>query len=321
MIKRILLTFAVIFCFLITTAQDKTKLTIGKLLYKQSLLTLKSRINGPMKVENKYVEYEVDYGWSNSANLFLPLSVKHPKFKLLSNINYYHEFYSFKNIKPKIISPENYPMPSDRTLEARKMLISLKSVNILNLFNRTVVLTSSLNTYSNSDIKFKKISGMMIITIPRKKQTPNTSFNWGLINLLRENGEFLPIPMISYAKLYKNKLLLNAVFPYKLSLNKIYNEDFNIGIGTTIGAEWPMVDLRSADGFGSNGDIILNDVACDTGINLEKRLNKYFVLSAETGIRTVFQSEIQDENKHKIAKNDNYNNLYFSLSLMLRIKK
>lgn len=65
----------------------------------------------------------------------------------------------------------------------------------------------------------------------------------------------------------------------------------------------------------------MSNFGIDIGFEVEKRLNKYIVFSAETGISNVFRSEMQDENRNELVENDPYRNFYFGITLGIRIKR
>ena len=319
--KKLLILFYILLPYYIFS-QTKDSLNLRSLVYKNSLIEVQTKYLSGTKLKNKYLNYNIDYGYSTLVKTLIPISVKHKKFKIMGNLTYFKEHFKFNNFEIKDQTAKNLKLiPKHVNISGEKLLTSLRFINILNVFNKKVVLTTNLNSYTNSDWEFKKLTGTLIITLPIKTESKKSMFSLGVANLLRENNQFIAFPIISYNKLLSNNYLLSAIIPYKIKFSKIYNQDFNIGIEAKLATDWPLVDVAKSNFYGSNKDLILSSLGIDIGFDVEKRLNKYFVLGAESGISNIIRSEMQDENRKKLVENDPYNNFYFKIKLGLRIKR
>jgi hypothetical protein len=297
---------------------DSIKLKLLKPIF--NIVKFETNFSNSYNLKNEYIKYDVNNTLTYNVEANIPIYVTNRSFKIMSSLKYIEQNYKLDDFE--IVNHEKISanmLPPKLEIKSQKFLLGFRFINIFQVFGQRVIFVSSINCFTNKDFDIFKPSAMFIANFPIKSNSRKIKKSFGVLNLIRSNGDYIPVPLYNYNRLFNNNLLLKFNFPHQASLEKLFENEFSIGVRSRINSNWPLVDLSNNTYFNEN-KILIKNLGIESSLNLEKRLNKYLVFKFSTGINHVIRSETQDIEESTLIKNNSFHNLFIEAGVFLRIK-
>ena len=184
------------------------------------------------------------------------------------------------------------------------------------LFGKPVFYLASVSGLTNDASTIKKLSGLasVIFTL---KQTPRTRFGLGAVVSIDPS---VPIPgslVVNYWHMFNKNLELNVILPSGASLRQTVSKNLWLSLGTSLSGSVAFQELNYP---GIPKDINYSTLDLKSGLGIEYRFAKMFVLGANGGILSPLQArafERNESSKDYFLENKLSNTPYFNVAFSI----
>lgn len=299
-----------------------------KLAYESELVSNSFKYYNKYKIvgnkgDLKVFKYNVNYRVTDETKILLPLYTKRRNFKLMSNISFGYNYLELDEFKSELDELTKLNLKDGGGLGAQKLLLSLNSIYIFKIYEKTFVLNSNVSHFSYGDFEnsFYSISSNLIYPwISNEKE----KLNVGLYISRNYLDKYIAFPIVSYSRLLPSDYVLTAIVPYKIDITKYFGKNYSVSLGTILGATNPLSNIRDVSPMLEDDQVLLREVSVENYAKFRARLWKNLMFSVEGGIKSVFTSEFVDSDKNTVLENDSYSAFYVGGRLswsILTIKK
>lgn len=161
------------------------------------------------------------------------------------------------------------------------------------LFGKPVFYMASISGLTNSASSVKKVS-YLASAIFLLKQTPQTRISAGLLVNIDPSLNVPVFPVVSYWHQFDNKLELNFALPSGAGLRKAVTENLWATFGTSLSGSVSFINFNYPN---LPRDVNYTTIDLKTGLGIEYRLAKRFMLGVNGGILSPISARAFDRNK------------------------